>query len=135
MQKCIYDVRVFFQVKIAAMVAKSRETIKSCQYFSILSYFLNLRIFYFFFLNMELYGHNSNWYRIKLGGSPCLLGDIMQNIAKIGVFLVVFRGESGASFTKVGLNRNKFQSFRLILPNVNLIVQYLSRNIEISQKL
>ena len=50
----------FFQVKTAAMVTKSTETVNSCQYISILLYFLTLRIFYFF-LNMELYGHNSNW--------------------------------------------------------------------------
>ena len=33
----------------------------------------------------------------------------MQNIAKMGVFLLIFRGELGASFTKVGLNRTNFK--------------------------
>ena len=59
MQKCIFGIRVF-QVKVAAMVTKSKETINSCQYFSVLSYFLTLRIFHFF-LDMELCDHNSNW--------------------------------------------------------------------------
>ena len=58
--KNVFMVSEFFQVKIVAMVTKSRETINSCQYFSILSYFLTFTIFYFF-LNMEVYGHNSNW--------------------------------------------------------------------------
>ena len=29
----------------------------------------------------------------------------MQSIAKMGVFLLIFRGEPGVSFTKVDLNR------------------------------
>ena len=32
----------------------------------------------------------------------------MQNIAKMNVFLLILRGEPGASFTKVGLNRTNF---------------------------
>ena len=46
--------------------------------------------------------------RKKLWGHHACLGDILQNIAKMGVFLLVFRGEPGASFTKVGLNRTNF---------------------------
>ena len=46
--------------------------------------------------------------RKKLWGHRACLGDILQNIAKMGVFLLVFRGEPGASFTKVGLNRTNF---------------------------
>ena len=35
----------------------------------------------------------------------------MQNIAKIGgfFFFIMFRGEPGASLTKVGLNRTNFK--------------------------
>ena len=46
--------------------------------------------------------------RKKLGGHRACLEDIARNIAKMGVFLLIFRGEPGASFTKVGLNRTNF---------------------------
>ena len=58
--------------------------------------------------------------RKKLGGHHACLGDIVQNISKMGVFCSFSEGSLG--FTKVGLNRTKFQSFRLILPVVNLTV-------------
>ena len=35
----------------------------------------------------------------------------MQIIAKMNIFLLIFRGESGVSFTKVGLNRTNFNLF------------------------
>ena len=45
----------------------------------------------------------------KLGGHRACLGDIVQNIAKMrGFFLLIFRGEPGASFTKVGFNQTNF---------------------------
>ena len=38
------------------------------------------------------------------------LGDVVQNIAKMGVFTHLPRGAApGASFTKVGLNRTNFK--------------------------
>ena len=46
--------------------------------------------------------------RKKLGGHHACLGDIARNIAKMGVFLLIFCGEPGAGFTKVGLNRTNF---------------------------
>ena len=60
--------------------------------------------------------------RKKLGGHHACLGDIVRNISKMVDFLLIFCGEPGASFTKVGLNRNKFKSFQLILSIVNLTV-------------
>ena len=51
------------------------------------------------------------WAKKKLGGHRTCLGDIVQNIAKMtkmGYFLLIFQGEPGASFTKVGLNRTNF---------------------------
>ena len=46
--------------------------------------------------------------RKKLGGHHACLEDIARNIVKMGVFLLIFCGEPGASFTKVGLNRTNF---------------------------
>ena len=43
------------------------------------------------FLNMELYVHNSNWKK-KLGGHNACLEDIMQHIAKMGVFCSFSKG-------------------------------------------
>ena len=45
--------------------------------------------------------------RKKLGGHHACLGDI-RNISKMGVFLLIFLREPGASFTKVSLNRTNF---------------------------
>ena len=42
--------------------------------------------------------------RKKLWGHLACLGD-MQNIAKNGCLLLIFRGEPGATSTKVGINR------------------------------
>ena len=44
--------------------------------------------------------------RKKLGGHHACLGDIVRNISKMGGFFC--SGEPGANFTKVGLNRKKF---------------------------
>ena len=82
-------------------------------------YFLTLRIFYIF-LNMELYGITPIG-RKNLGGHHACLGDIVQNVAKMGVFAHFLRGAWG-EFYKIWLKSNKFQSFRLILPIVNLTV-------------
>ena len=49
--------------------------------------------------------------RKKLGGHHACLGDIVRNTSKMGVFLLIFWGEPGASFTKVGLNRTNFNVF------------------------
>ena len=46
--------------------------------------------------------------RKKLGGHRNCLEDIMQIIAKIGVFCSFSEGSLGASFTKVGFNRTNF---------------------------
>ena len=59
--------------------------------------------------------------RKKFRGHHACLGDIMQNIAKMGVFARFPWGAWG-EFYKSWHKSNKFQSFRLILPNVNLIV-------------
>ena len=59
--------------------------------------------------------------RKKLGGHCACLGNIMQNIAKMGSFARFPRGAWG-EFYKSKPNSNKFQSFLLILPTVNLIV-------------
>ena len=69
-----------------------------------------------------------------LGGHHACSGYIVLNISKMGV-LGSFSEGSLVKFYKSWLKSNKFQSFRLILPIVNLTVQFLSRNIEISQKL
>ena len=64
----------------------------------------------------------------KIRGPQACLGDIVHNIAKIGGFLLIFRGEHGASFRKVALNRTNLKTFQLILIILNLTVQFLSRN-------
>ena len=46
--------------------------------------------------------------RKKLRGHRACLGDIVRNISKMDVFLLIFRGAPGARFTKVGLNRTNF---------------------------
>ena len=54
----------------------------------------------------------------KIGGHRAWLGDIVQNIANIGVL---------SSFSEGGLGRvlqNKFQSFQLILPNLVLLYNF-----------
>ena len=58
----------------------------------------------------------------------------MQNIAK-WAFFAHFPREAWGKFYKSWLKSNKFQIFQLILSIVNLTVQFLSRNNEISQKL
>ena len=58
----------------------------------------------------------------KLGGHCTYLWNIVQNIAKTSIFCSIFRGEPGASFYKSWLKSNKFQSFQLILPILNLTV-------------
>ena len=60
-----------------------------------------------------------------------MLFEISQKWAFFANFL---RGAWG-EFYKSWPKSNKFQSFQLILPIVNLTVQFLSRNIEMSQKL
>ena len=60
--------------------------------------------------------------RKKLGGHHGCLGDIVRNISKTGIFCFIFLGEPGGVFYKSWLKSNKFQSFRLILPIVNLTV-------------
>ena len=45
----------------------------------------------------------------KLGGHRACLGDNVKNVVKLALFLLNFRGESGASFTKVGLDRTNFK--------------------------
>ena len=69
---------------------------------------------------MELYGITPIG-RKNLGGHHACLGDIVQNVAKMGVFAHFLRGAWG-EFYKIWLKSNKFQSFRLILPIVNLTV-------------
>ena len=63
--------------------------------------------------------------------SRCL-GDIVRNISKKGVFAHFLR-EAWGEFYKNWLKSNKFQSFRLMLPIINLTVYFLSRSIEISR--
>ena len=58
----------------------------------------------------------------KNEGSPCFFRtDIVQNIAKMGVFAHSWRGAWG-EFYKSWLKSNKFQTFQLILPILNLTV-------------
>ena len=57
--------------------------------------------------------------RKNLWGHHFFLGDTMQNIAKMDVFCSFSEG-SCCEFYKIWLKSNKFQSFRLILPNINL---------------
>ena len=59
--------------------------------------------------------------RKKLGGRHACLGDFVRNISKMGVFCSFSEGSLGR-FYKSWLKSNKFQSFRLILPIVNLTV-------------
>ena len=59
--------------------------------------------------------------RKKLGGHHACLGDIVQNISKMGVFCSFSEGSMGRVLQS-WLKSNKFQSFRLILPIVNLTV-------------
>ena len=59
--------------------------------------------------------------RKKLGGHHACLGDIVPNVSKMGVFFHFLRGAWG-KFYKSWLKSNKFQSFRLILPIVNLAI-------------
>ena len=59
--------------------------------------------------------------RKKLGGHHACLGDIVRNISKIGVVCSFSEGSLG-EVCKSWLKSNKFQSFRLILPIVNLTV-------------
>ena len=49
--------------------------------------------------------------RKKLGGRQACLGDIVQNISKMGVFCSFSEGSLGRVFTKVGLNRTNFYLF------------------------
>ena len=56
----------------------------------------------------------------------------MQNVTRMGAFCSFFE-ESLGKFYKSWLKSNRFQSFRLVLPIVNITVEYFSRNIEISQ--
>ena len=61
--------------------------------------------------------------RKKLGGHHACLGDIVRNISKMGVFYSFSAGRlDWGEFYKSWLKSNKFQSFRLILPIVNLTV-------------
>ena len=73
----------FFQVKIAAMVTKSRETINSYQYFLIV--FSNTQNFLLFFWTWSCMVITQNGRKILWGHHACL-GDIMQSIAKMGIF-------------------------------------------------
>ena len=57
----------------------------------------------------------------KIGGHHACLGDIVQNISKMGVFCSFLRGAWG-EFYKSCLKSHKSQSFQLILPIVNLTV-------------
>ena len=59
--------------------------------------------------------------RKKLGGHHACLGDIVRNTSKMGVFAHFLRG-AWDEFHKSWLKSNKFKSFRLILPIVNLTV-------------
>ena len=59
--------------------------------------------------------------RKKLWGHHACLGDIIPNIAKMGVFCSFSEGSLGRVLQSWHKS-NKFQSFRLILPNVSLIV-------------
>ena len=59
--------------------------------------------------------------RKKLGGHHACLGDIVRNISKMGVFCSFSEG-SLERVLQSWLKSNKFQSFRLILPIVNLTV-------------
>ena len=63
----------------------------------------------------------------KLGCHRTCLGDIVQNIAKTNIF-AHFLWEAWDEFCKSWHKSNKFQSFQLIVPIVNLIVKFLSRN-------
>ena len=63
-----------------------------------------------------------------LRGYRVCLGDIAQNIAKMGVFCSFPEGSPGLYWLK----SNKFQTFQFILPILNS--QFLSRNSEIFQK-
>ena len=72
--------------------------------------------------------------RKKLWGHLACLGD-MQNIAKNGCLFAHFPRGAWGDFYKSWHKSNRCRSFRLILPTVNLTVQYLSRNIEISLKI
>ena len=58
--------------------------------------------------------------RKRLGGH-CYLGDIVQNISKMGTFCS-FSERCLGEFHKSWLKSNKFKSFLLILPIVNLTV-------------
>ena len=61
--------------------------------------------------------------RKTLWGHRVYLGDIMQNIAKMGVFnFACFPRGAWVEFYKRWLKSNKFQSFRLILPIINFTV-------------
>ena len=57
----------------------------------------------------------------KLGGHRACLGEIVQNIAKMNVFAHFPRGAWG-EFYKSCLKSNKFQTFQLIWPILNLTV-------------
>ena len=57
----------------------------------------------------------------KLGGHHACLGDIVRNISKMGV-LCSFSEGSLEQFYKSWFKSNKFQTFRLISPTVNLTV-------------
>ena len=59
--------------------------------------------------------------RKKLGGHHTCLGNIVRNISKMGIFCSFSEGSLG-EFYKSWLKSNKFQSFRLTLPIVNLTV-------------
>ena len=59
--------------------------------------------------------------RRKLGGHYACLVDIVRNISKMDFFVHFLRGAWG-EFYKSWLKSNKFQSFLLVLPVVNLTV-------------
>ena len=57
--------------------------------------------------------------RKKFGGHHACLGDIVRNISKMGVFCSFSGGSLGRVLQNL-VKSNKFQSFRVILPIVNL---------------
>ena len=59
--------------------------------------------------------------RKQLGGHQACLGDIVRNTSKMGDSFSFSEGAWG-EFYKSWLKLNKFQSFRLIFPIVNLAV-------------
>ena len=118
-QKCIYGIGVFFKWKLLLWLPNPEKQSIYANAFQFYRTFLHSEFSTFFWTQSCMVITQNG--RNKLWGHHACLGDIMQNMAKMGIFCSFPRGAWG-EFYRGWLKSNKFQSLQLTLPNVNLFI-------------